>query len=385
MTRSSLAVPFLFLLSWLPASLLSCGAATGLSSEEPANLGGAAGASGSKGTAGGGSPPSPVPTCAAEGSPCTAKEACCGGVCEGQLCQSQCPVGLPPTVVAVINDDTDYARFAVDSTHVYIVTLTSLVKVPRGGGPVTTVVDYVSLLSDVKLDESFVYYNVDSQILRLPKAGGNPEVVLSSEFSTLSFTITGDELFVVLSAVEDDEKSQLWRVSLKTLQKQLLSSQIAPGVHSLTTSADTVFITSYPGGELERIGKDGSGLMLLAKGESQGSLTADDNAVYWSTGATTDNTLNQLSHGATSPSPVALHQKAITGLTHDATHVYWVSRLLEIDPKPAGFVHRWPKNGSPGQVESMAEFQSEPSWIEIDDTCIYWINGHSHELMRMAK
>jgi len=76
-------------------------------------------------------------------------------------------------------------------------------------------------------------------------------------------------------------------------------------------------------------------------------------------------------------SNLASGQDLPSGVTVDATHVYWANMGA------SGTVRRVPKGGR--ATETLASGQQGPLFIAVDNTAVYWTNHNGGTVMRLAK
>jgi hypothetical protein len=123
---------------------------------------------------------------------------------------AQCVPSLPPgedcadegpMQLAFINGALKAGALAVDATHVYFTTTGGfddrLYRVPKCGGEVELLASAGQNPSDIELDDEFVYivdYTLSGQIVRVPKAGGEPIPVMTGFTYPLRMISRGDDL-----------------------------------------------------------------------------------------------------------------------------------------------------------------------------------------------
>lgn len=199
--------------------------------------------------------------------------------------------------------------------------------VSRDGGPVTRLA--AAFPAEASFDGSHVYFPFNDTLLRVAKAGGQPETLATGQTSAHAVAVNGSALF--------------WARTVAAPQQALMAaSKTGADAKQLATSATPI----------ERV-------------------ISDDAAVYWASA-----TSGECYLGVTSQNTGALQRtdpttgqtsKVLSGicntvaLAQDATHLYVAAggQLLRV-PK-AGGAHEVLESSAPGITA-----------VAVDDTQVYW-------------
>jgi hypothetical protein len=155
-------------------------------------------------------------------------------------------------------------------------------RVALAGGVVETLVDkgIVNLSTAIDVDGSWVYFENDSDdILRIPKAGGTPEVIGTGSPSSM-------RLF-----------------------------------------GGSLYFTEYTNGTVNKLGAGGLPILLAGDAYAAGELAVDATHVYWIE-ANSDGKVARVPIGGGAVVPISTPTNTI-GLALDANYVYWsVSKFI---------------------------------------------------------
>lgn len=255
----------------------------------------------------------------------------------------------------------------------------AVVRALLDGGEITTLVANQPYPGYIGLDDTNVYWTVESEIRSIPKAGG-----------------TGSAIATGLT--------NGWG--------------LAVGLHDIYWAGSIG--NDATSGELAKVPKSGGTPIPLATGQARpySQILSDTNIFWIDQGTSTGGKLNPdgaimtLSGDAGSPVTLASAQTYPIGLVNDNTNLYWASpRGVMTVPKAGGAVSLLsPGNAfdlaiddawlyavdytggtvskidkSSGARTLLASDQKNPHFIVADSTYIYWTNFGDGTVMKLAK
>jgi hypothetical protein len=154
----------------------------------------------------------------------------------------------------------------------------------------------------------------------------------------------------------------------------------------LVADADGVYATNRnEAGQIVFFAKDARIRVLVTGGGGGGDLAADDQYLYWAFGNELRRT--RKSDGATDI--LGTSPSAVSGVTVDATHVYFTSSGTACTKSPAGVgkfgggVHRVAKAGGP--IQTLADDQVAPTKIAVGGGFVYWVAGSNQDSDRVLR
>lgn len=103
--------------------------------------------------------------------------------------------GGPPTVLAT--GGTGFSRIAVDAASVTWLDFygNAVLRVPKGGGAVTTIAHLEGLASDLALDGPSVYVTSGMAVLRIDGPGAPPQVLATTSGNGARLALEGDSVY----------------------------------------------------------------------------------------------------------------------------------------------------------------------------------------------
>lgn len=220
--------------------------------------------------------------------------------------------GASSAAIVLAADEDSPTTIAIDATDVYWNTSGAIRRVPKTGGPVTTV--YASVPGyELAVDDGYVFWFQGSatafkDLVRAPKGGGGDRTTIAT------LTESGGGLVIDADAVywiqSDGPNAVLMRLPK------------AGGV------APTPLVSQ-----------------LAIGGLALGALAVDDGYVYWNRGAS--GTVQRIAKTGGAVQDVVSGGYAVGTAVPDATDVYYVGYHSGLLP---GDVKRAPKNGGPSTV-----------------------------------
>jgi hypothetical protein len=184
----------------------------------------------------------------------------------------------------------------------------------------------------------------------------------------------------------DRDRPECWRIDLPLTKPELLYTELLPdgGVANDTLvsllgvdpgSDGYVFFTT--GNQVNRMAKDGGGLVAYSPGPGQSSPLVDNGYVYWTnaSGAIMRShveTLPTCDAGACGEVVVPANLGLIGApQAFDSTYVYFVgdNRL-----------GRALKNGTSTAIEIIAQHTAPPAAVAVDDVAIYYVTPNDNTL-----
>ena len=140
----------------------------------------------------------------------------------------------------------------------------------------------------ITVDETDVYLHDQTfdAVWRVPCGGGAAERIAGTGSGTsLSHRqgIAQDQDHVYWA-----DTGSIWRVPKRGGETQVLASATSPGfIWSITLAGDFLYFSERRGGTLSRVPKAGGRTELLASGDREpGEMTSDGEYIYWATGST---------------------------------------------------------------------------------------------------
>jgi hypothetical protein len=356
-----------------------------------------------------------APHCAAsdDGGPpyacCAAGRTACGSTCSdlttdpnncgrcGHSCQGGTCSGTPPMCQPVLLATTPvYIQgLAVSTTTVYWSSTASgamqpagtIQSVPITGGTVSTFATGLDHPGGVAVDNTQVYWTVDSgnTVLRRSVGGGGITTVASGQ--NIPWTIALDSQNVYWATYLAPDGGMGANVMSAPINGgapvTIATGQVAPASIGLTST--DVYWTNYGGSMVMRAPIGGGGVVTtlvdggLPDGASNGAggLAMGPAAVYWTAAGPTnaEGMVMSLPLTGGTPAILASGQNGVALMTSDATNLYWTNT--------SGSVVTLPFGG--GVPTTLATGQAGPGNIAVDSTTVYWANANGGQIMKVAK
>lgn len=307
-------------------------------------------------------------------------------------CQQQ--LTLDP---ALVTGEQAVTSLAVDDGAVYWTRADGTVrKLSLDTGQVSTIGTRAAvpgiLPANLVLDDTYLYWFVGSNLVRVPKAGGTPEAHtqpndirgLSLDETSLYFTM-GDDDGVVMKASKDV-------ASTETLAATLDPKPILAG------TANVLWAAGDDKGALLQIPTTGgqADVMRATLGQTL-ALAQDVDHIYWGTSNNggnnggnnvgpnrgNDGTINMMAPDGSNPVVIAGQQATPTGMLSDSVHVYWSNTAGEVHAAPiAGGDEQRIVEGPSTCASNLVGAQVH---IAMDATNIYWANGCDDVMTTMPR
>jgi hypothetical protein len=138
----------------------------------------------------------------------------------------------------------------------------------------------------VAADATHVYFTDTAGALgRIPRTGGAAQIIAKAPAGFYARSLALDATHVYWRAAETGDfpaaEGYLYKLAKSGGELEPIADK-EPGARGLTLDATHVYFTSIVSGTVSRVRKDGTGRMLLAKGQKQPhSVAVDEQAVYW--------------------------------------------------------------------------------------------------------
>jgi hypothetical protein len=301
------------------------------------------------------------------------------------MCQ---PVQLATTPVYI-------QGLAVSTTTVYWSSTASgamqpagtIQSVPIAGGTVSTFATGLDHPGGVAVDNTQVYWTVDSgnTVLRRSVGGGGIWTVASGQ--NIPWTIALDSQNVYWATYLAPDGGAGANVVSAPITGgapvTIASGQVAPASIGLTST--DVYWTNYGGSMVMRAPMGGGGVVTtlvnggLPDGSSNGAggLAMGPATVYWTAAGPTnaEGLVMSVALDGGTPTTVASGQNGVNLMTSDANNLYWTNG--------SGSVVTLPFGG--GVPTTLATGQAGPGNIAVDSTTVYWANANGGQIMKVAK
>jgi hypothetical protein len=289
----------------------------------------------------------------------TCKKSCQGGGCNASAC------GAPPTVLASV-PATASLGVAVDATSVYWTTTTGDVnKVPIGGGAKTQLASTQGYGVGIAVDATHVYYASGSTVSKVPIGGGPSVLLASSQNQSWSIAIDATDVYWV-----NRLPCSVSRVPKAGGAVTVLANPGGVCQSGMAIDAGNVYWASLT--DVMSVPKAGGATTTLATNQNPGGIAADGTSVYWTTG---DKVVRAPVGGGT-PVTLSSMQSNAMAITVDAGSVYWIDY-------GRGNVMKVAKGG--GTPFMLASIQSSPSAIVVDATRAYWVLASNLQVLATPK
>lgn len=295
----------------------------------------------SSGSGGGGG------ACAGEGEPCAEPAACCGGQCADGLCgPPTCAPGDPPVVLAA--GPERLSGVLPHGRHVYFTHYGeqgAVLRVPRAGGAVETLVPASRWTESLAVDEAFLYFMDGDRVARIPRDGGEVTTLTTEQDGAIAITV--------------DEARAYW---------------INPG-------DEAVLWMPKAGGAPEVLALDPD-----LSADTVPRLIADDTTLYW----TADGLFSIPGfHATPKQGGGAITTIDATPTSHplvDAAYLYWIDEGNYFEDSPSS-VMRARKDGSDAVLLTTwkGQYADLGPGMAQDEANLYWSQTDARSLMRMPK
>jgi Domain of unknown function (DUF5050) len=288
----------------------------------------------------------------------------------------------------VATDQAGPSDIVVDDTHLYWTNRESgqLVRLAKDAKTPQVLVDKQKSIGRLCVDDAHVYWTAGAEILKLPKAGGQPTVLATAETRRRRGPagIAVDDAFVYWTNYSSPDGS-INRVSKNGGEPRLLAAG-QDGAFYLALSAGHVYWTNHSGfgKTVMRVSRDGGEPAAIAKFQNNPTYVAvDQHAAYW-TNLTKHGTVMKWETAGGELQKIADDQAGPSAIALDESRVYWTS--LEIGPgnwARRSWILAAPKTGGPSRVIVQA---AEHFWgLAVDDKYVYWTSFKAGTVARIRK
>lgn len=232
----------------------------------------------------------------------------------------------------------------------------AVMRVPKAGGQVVTLIDGLDYASDVAADATGVYAAAsnDGQILRTDASGSVLELLSSGESGPTDIAIDGTHVYwtnYVGRQIRRVAKSGGAAMTLTMTDSSPYRMGLGAERVYWGQQVDGVWMVDKEGGDSTSVGDD-----------FPRSFATDDTWLYYTTGQ--DGGVNRMPLGGGDIEELFSYDGFSDGIAVDGTHIY-VTYV-------GGDIIRIPKEG--GTAEGIAAEQAGPTHIVTDDQCVYWTN-----------
>jgi hypothetical protein len=314
----------------------------------------------------------------------------CGVACGGTCAGGRCVVTLSATGV----QQGDFTAIAVDSTSVYWTSGTQgppgndgeVMKVPLGGGAVTTLASGQATPWAIALDSTSVYWldfngGSNASVVKVPLQGGLP-TTLASAAQASGGAIAVDSTRVYWGAIDDAVLGE--SLSGGTPTTIAIGARPSGEAMGVAVDATNVYWTNLGDATIRSAplsGGTGTQLARLSNGASQ-VLAADATSLYLADCENAPGTLVRVPKTGGAPVTLAsgfLQLAQAGGMAVDATNVYYANFDVAHcgfgnTPGPCdGAVMKVPING--GTPVTIAALSNAPLTIAVDATSVYWVSA----------
>ncbi len=265
----------------------------------------------------------------------------------------------------LVQDQQDPEHLMVDQTHLYWSTRVSgtVSRLPKTGGEVEVLATFKSAAQGLTMDAGHLYVGA-RDLMKLPKAGGTPIRLATHSWGPMA----GDENHVYFWREAD-----LCRVPKSGGETEVMAkSQTHP--RGLFVDDQGVYWSSD--GKIKWLSKDGASLKNIAVNEGfPHGVVADQTHIFWT--ANYGHAIRRVSRSGGEAQTLAEgdgHFRPIQ-IVQDEVALYWTApstNLVQTVAKAGGAVFTVPSN------------VIAPAGLAIDDEAIYWSNGDG-TVMRIAK
>lgn len=234
--------------------------------------------------------------------------------------------GGAPTTLA--SDQSGPSSLVVNATGVYWALFSNhrIEKAPLEGGAPTTLASGITYLFRFVVDATNLYWaldaGTDSSVVKMP-LGGGPQTTLATEYHGGARAIAMDATSVYWTDVGGPgDESSVYKVSLEggTVTTLASGQGIAGGLALDATSVYWTVWRSETDSVLMRIPKTGGSPVAVVSGPD-GNFAVDEANAYW----TVDSAVMKVPLTGGTPATLASGQLIPTHIVVDATSVYWTN------------------------------------------------------------
>lgn len=247
-------------------------------------------------------------------------------------------------------------HLALDDFDIYFVEgLTKVMKISKSGGPPVTILDLINFpdfaslfnINNITVDGTNIYLKIDDQIIKFPKAGGQPVLLAappSSFIVDFSPGLAVDGTHVYWS---DASVGEIGKIAIDGSDGQVITT-LASGLNNpghIVLDSTHVYWIEETGGVLRKVPKNGGTIITLLSGlTNPHALTVDDTHVYWTEGDLLDilgsGAIKKMPKDGGSPVTVASGINGPNDIIVDAASIYWTETVVEL---LGGVVKKAPK------------------------------------------
>ena len=276
------------------------------------------------------------------------------------------------------NKELAPAAIGVDDKSVYWIAnyRSAINKVSKGGGAVTTLVDYQNGIRRMIVDKGFIYFLTNDDIRRVPTAGGKATILVkfadvgASESVYWYIALDNQNVYFVSGPAS---RQQIFKVGKGGGKPQAL---VRVGIPSgLTADGVNVYWVEYAEGMVKKVPVAGGASVEVGKCEraGAGALIVDSTNVYC---AEAEGKVLRLAKSNGAAETIAnVEQASFDQLAVDERSVYALSLLKGI--------YRIDKSGGPPL--RLVFLDRVAAHFAIDDKNLYWSNYDEGTVSRRPK
>jgi hypothetical protein len=367
---------------WLPLAALACGSRSDLYSleTEAGGAGAAAGESGAGGSVGGGGDGgSAGKPCKPEGAICASDGECCAGQCQMGACATPPPPCLSDKEpVLLASGLTDPYSLGSDATSLFVGQLEKdmqLLRLPKVGGMPEVMLDHVSFVDYLVVQGGTVFYSDENSLSSVPVAGGMPSK-LTGAFGPAGFAVTEQRVYLA-----EYFAKQLVQVDRSTLKASVLGMGFG-GIYRVAATQDDVYFSTFTEGLKRHHLATGELTVIAPELGSPRAVRLFGDSIYFT--VPSSQLVFRLKPGSDGPDPITDMSGLgvfIEALESDGEFLYTTIITGQGGP---GLIARAPLTGGPAEVVTPGG-GGQPSALVVDNGCVYWTERDSGSVFRARK
>jgi len=291
-------------------------------------------------------------------------------------------VKCPPGLVTIDNTDTNVSPggLTVDATSLYWSSgnTNSILKMPKCGGPITTLASAQLVPSGIAVDDAYAYWGAEGTlegVMKVPLTGGTPTRLSFSR--GLTFALDATNVYFAGPA----SLAMVPKAGGETTVFEMnepTNDVTADSTHVYWTNQGQWTGTKDVGGGVVRMPLGGGTISTVATNQDapHGVVVGGVN-VFWFNNSNPRSVVMAPIGGGT---PTTLQSGPAGAIASDSSYVYWTT--LPSGESQVTLVRMPLAGGEPTQIASLG--QGSVDTLVADGTSVYWANGASGALGRFT-
>ncbi|MDC3958511.1 EB domain-containing protein [Polyangium jinanense] len=310
--------------------------------------------------------------CAAVGETCRTSAACCGGgQCNAGVCEApHCTAGEAPVVL--VSGKERLSGLLADGDHVYFThygTDGAVLRVPKAGGAIETVVPAASWTESLVADANSLYFLDGDRVMRASKDGSGASLVADNQVGSMSIAVDASFAYWITPVGQAVRRVSKSGGTPETLAKD---EELTPDMVPRMIADESKLYWSASGlwsmSGFHATPKEG-GALLFVEGAATTHFVVDSMFLFWiTTNASPVRLVRTRKDGSEAKTltewTFVSNSDLAAGMAQDGDYLYWARGK-------ARSMNRVPKTG--GEVVELFTSPDAINQLTVDTSCLYYM------------